>query len=108
MLAWQLTFAALCLLASSTWAKPTNVVRKSPVTLPFARRMNVTGSRDILNMDVARAKSLRSKTTEVEKVQPKSQDDLWRQAVGSAFGVPSTNQGVDYVVEVSNFMRASL
>jgi len=78
-------------------AKPVTTVRNSPVTLPFARRMNVTRGLDILSMDQARAKSLKVRSSTHGK---QTQIELRQAAVGAAFGVPSTNQGVDYVVEV--------
>lgn len=91
--------AALLLLATSVLATPV-VVRDSPVTLPFARRLNVTGGRDIMRMDQARAKSLRVKSLDSSHVHT-SEADVMRKAVGAAFGVPSTNQGVDYIVQVN-------
>lgn len=82
----------------SVLASPVIVRDHHPVTLPFARRMNVTGGADVLKMDQARARSLRSKS---HASGVKSQAELKKTAVGAAFGVPSTNQGVDYIVEVS-------
>ncbi|KAH8080683.1 acid protease [Cristinia sonorae] len=78
-------------------SKPITPVRKSPVTLPFARRMNVTGGRDIFRMDQARAKSLKT-VSSIHGAQ--SKEELKKSAAGAAFGVPSTNQGVDYIVEI--------
>lgn len=78
-------------------SKPITPVHKSPVTLPFARRMNVTGGRDIFRMDQARAKSLKT-VSSLHGAQ--SKEELKKSAAGAAFGVPSTNQGVDYIVEV--------
>ncbi|KAH9964274.1 aspartic peptidase A1 [Russula dissimulans] len=47
----------LILLALSVRAKPI-VIRQAPVTLSFARKLNITGSNDLVLKDQARAKSL--------------------------------------------------
>ncbi|THH28715.1 hypothetical protein EUX98_g5470 [Antrodiella citrinella] len=96
MLAQVTSALALLLAASSVVAKPVTV-KDSPVTMSFARRMNVTGGADILKMDRARATSLKVRSS---THGAKTKDELMKNAVGAAFGVPSTNQGVSYVVEV--------
>ena len=45
------------LLVVSVAANPI-VVRKAPVTLPFARHLNLTGAHDVVQKDQARAKNL--------------------------------------------------
>ncbi|KAI0672030.1 family A1 protease [Trametes maxima] len=68
------------------------VVRKdaSPVTLPFARRLNVTGTGKLLELDRARAKGLKSSTK------------LSTNAIQAGIPVndPASNQAVDYVTTV--------
>ncbi|TCD63444.1 hypothetical protein EIP91_005385 [Steccherinum ochraceum] len=95
-----LTLLPILLSGLAVLASPTTQITSSPVTLPFARRMNVTGAHDILRMDQARAKSLRSKSHDAKSVSGGTERDVLRSAVGAAFGVPSTSQGVDYVVQV--------
>lgn len=71
------------------------VVHDSPITLPLTRRMNLTGTKTILERDQIRAKGLsagRSKrihesTSAVE-------------AAASTFPVPAINQATTYTVEV--------
>jgi len=52
-----LSVPLLILLALGAGAKPI-VIRKAPVTLSFARKLNITGSNDLVLKDQARAKSL--------------------------------------------------
>ncbi|OBZ76214.1 Polyporopepsin [Grifola frondosa] len=79
---------SLCALSLTARAIPL-VVRDSPVTLPFARRLNFTGSATLLEIDQARAKAL--------KARSQSQGKFDKSAVIS---VPATNQAVDYTVSV--------
>ncbi|KIP11123.1 hypothetical protein PHLGIDRAFT_64293 [Phlebiopsis gigantea 11061_1 CR5-6] len=68
-------------------------VRDTLVTLPIAKRINVTGIASLHERDLARASHLRAKAT--AKLSGRSfVEDA---AVAS---VPATNQGVDYVVNV--------
>ena len=50
------SLTASLLLAVSVAANPI-VVRKAPVSLPIARRFNITGAHDIIQKDQARAKN---------------------------------------------------
>ncbi|KAI9450013.1 hypothetical protein BJY52DRAFT_1192122 [Lactarius psammicola] len=45
------------LLVISVVANPI-VVRKAPVSLPFARRLNITGAHDLIQKDQARARNM--------------------------------------------------
>lgn len=67
------------------------VVRKSPVTLPVARRFNFTGSANIREIDQARAKTLKSRT----RTNPKDVSKA------SLVNVPVTNTVVTYTAEVN-------
>ncbi|KAI8989237.1 acid protease [Trametes punicea] len=71
-------------------AKPV-VVRKSPVTLPIARRFNVTNAHDLLKIDQARAKALK------EQSLAKGKATSLQQAISN---VPATNAVVYYTVSV--------
>ena len=51
------SLTAFLLLAVSVAANPI-VVRKPPVSLSFARQLNVTGAHDLVKKDQARAKNL--------------------------------------------------
>ncbi|OBZ76839.1 Polyporopepsin [Grifola frondosa] len=82
------TLLSLCALSLTAKATPV-VVRDSPVTLPFARRMNFTGSATLLEIDQARAKALKARSLSHE-IFDKS----------AVIGVPATNQVVDYIVSV--------
>ena len=77
---------AFLFLAVSVAANPI-VVRKAPVTLPFARQLSITGAQDIVLKDQARAKTLVSVT------KAKESGTLSPDAVGS---VGVTNVGVVY------------
>ena len=48
---------AVLLLILSVAANPI-VVRKPPVSLPFTRRLNVTGAHDLIQKDQARARNM--------------------------------------------------
>ncbi|KAI0078070.1 acid protease [Panus rudis PR-1116 ss-1] len=67
------------------------VIRDSPITLSVARRFNLTGAANMVKMDQARAKALKTRP----KVQPHN-----RTTNDAVFGVPATNQAVDYVLNV--------
>lgn len=53
------SLTAFLLLAVSVAANPI-VVRKTPVSLPFVRQLNITGAHDVVQKDQARAKNLLS------------------------------------------------
>ncbi len=48
---------AVLLLVVSVAANPI-VVRKAPVSLPFARHLNITGTHDLIRKDQARARNM--------------------------------------------------
>ena len=54
------TLTAFLLLVVSVAANPIVVRSKPSVTLPFARRLNITGAHDLVAKDQARAKNLHS------------------------------------------------
>lgn len=62
-----------------------------PVTLPFARRFNLTGTSKILEIDQARAKALKTRASS-------SPGTLQQNAI---FNAPAANQAVDYTTTVS-------
>lgn len=66
-------------------------IRDSTVTLPFAKRVNATGTLNLVAHDRARVQGLRAKGSGV------SHGALQPDIVGE---VPATNQAVDYVVNV--------
>jgi cathepsin E len=51
------SLTAFLFLAVSVAANPI-VVRKAPISLPFARHLNITGAQDVVLKDQARAKHL--------------------------------------------------
>ena len=63
-----------------------------PVTLPFARRLNLTGTSKILEIDQARAKALKTRASSI------SPGTLRQNAI---FNAPAANQAVDYTTTVS-------
>jgi hypothetical protein len=67
------------------------VVRKSPITIPLARRFNVTGSSKILELDQARAKFLKSGKRTVHTNKATSD---------ATVPVPVTNGAVTYTATV--------
>ena len=67
------------------------VVRKPPVSLSFARRLNVTGARDLVKKDQARAKIL------ISIGNARQSGTLSSDAV---VGVGVTNAGVNYEATV--------
>ncbi|KAI0786915.1 aspartic proteinase [Abortiporus biennis] len=76
------------------------VIENSPITLPFARRLNTTRLRggNLLKNDLARAKHFKTRAA-----TRKSKEGLEKRktsALSAAIGVPATNQAVDYVLTV--------
>jgi hypothetical protein len=67
-------------------------VRTSPVTIPLARRFNITGSKNVLELDQARARFLKSG---VAQKGPKTASSA------AAVPVPITNGAVTYTAAVS-------
>lgn len=80
---------ALCALAVS--ASPVVVRDQSIVSIPVARRVNYTGSANVLERDQARAKFL------VNRASTGSEDSS---AFGTLFTEPTTNSLVDYTVSI--------
>ena len=77
------SLAPLALLATSVAANPTVVqLDNTPVTLPFALRINFTGTPDLVRRDQARARQFA------------------KQSSSSTSDVVVTNSGVDYVASV--------
>ncbi|EIW52038.1 family A1 protease [Trametes versicolor FP-101664 SS1] len=91
----RLVSAALAALALSFAIAPGTAVHirnnASPVTVPFARRVNATGIAKLLEVDRARAKSFKTGTRAA--ATPFQQN--------AAADVPVTNQAVDYVMTVT-------
>ncbi|KAJ8474583.1 hypothetical protein ONZ51_g7130 [Trametes cubensis] len=91
--------AALVALALSSLAGPCHAlhVRRnaSPVTLPFARRLNMTGSAKLLEIDQARMKALRNRTPAARG----SHTGIL--ALGAVADVSATSQAVAYVTTVT-------
>ncbi|KAI0649653.1 aspartic proteinase precursor [Trametes meyenii] len=90
MLARLLPFVALAV--SAVVANPI-VVRDSLVTLPIARRLNVTGAADLVKSDQARAKVLKQKALGKGK-------GANLKSAASVIDVPVTNGAVTYTVSV--------
>ncbi|KAI0323487.1 acid protease [Cubamyces sp. BRFM 1775] len=67
----------------------------SPVALPFARRLNMTGTMKLLELDQTRVKALRNRTPAARA----SHADV---LVLGAVDVPATNQAVSYVTTGMN------
>ena len=65
----------------------------SSISLPFVRRMNTTGIRNLLQVDQARARAL--------KARAKSNPGGVRFPMAPTDDVPATNQVVDYVATVA-------
>ncbi|KAI0752481.1 family A1 protease [Daedaleopsis nitida] len=88
----RLRLACTVLLAFAFCADALHIRRDSvPVTLPFVRRVNMTGTAKLLEIDQARAKALKTR-------ESKNSGVLQKNAV---INVPITNQAVSYVATVS-------
>ena len=87
--------AAIAAVSLPASASPT-IVRRSPVTLPIARRLNVTGAANILALDQARAKQLKS----ISISSSSSSSGTSFKKAASAFDVIATNGAVDYTASV--------
>ncbi|KAL7284878.1 hypothetical protein ACG7TL_002192 [Trametes sanguinea] len=88
----RLASALLCILALG-FPQPgaALVVRNaSPVTLPIARRLNVTGAANLVKLDQARAKAFKSR----------SKAQIGKTQRADVFNTPITNEAVDYVASV--------
>ena len=86
---------ALAAAAVAVSAKPI-VVRDSPVTLPLARQLNVTGAANIVKADQARAKVLKARS-QASNVPPV---DTAAGKIFPGINVPVTNQAVIYSANV--------
>ncbi|KAH9848590.1 acid protease [Lenzites betulinus] len=62
----------------------------SRITLPIARRLNVTGAANLVKLDQARAKALKARAKAGAEQTPRA----------TIFDAPVTNQAVDYVATV--------
>ncbi|KAI0363762.1 aspartic proteinase precursor [Pilatotrama ljubarskyi] len=85
-------FSLVALCVAATAAKPV-VLRDSPVTLPIARRFNLTGGgARIIDADQARAKFLVGRAQGLHKDGSAAQAD--------SFSIPITNTALQYTVSV--------
>ena len=96
ILTWFIIFLGL-LGGPATFANPITI-RDSPITLSVAKRFNVTGVSHILKTDQSRAISIEKRATASNSGSASFGRD--RSITTAAFGVPSTNYAVDYVVNV--------
>ena len=85
------SFLALLLLATQALTTPLTRRTKNPISIPIARRVNATSAKDLLKFDQARAKAFKNRPS----VQPHQKTVS---AAEAAFGVPVTNQAVDYAM----------
>lgn len=85
-----LRLASALLLVASIPTDALVVRNASPVTLPFARRLNLTGTANLLQIDQARAKALKERAMT-------SPGKFIRTPIDS---VPATSQVANYVVSV--------
>ncbi|KAI0752477.1 acid protease [Daedaleopsis nitida] len=86
-----LRLATIAALSAALCANALHVRRDSvPVTLPFVRRLNTTGTAKLLEIDQARAKGLKTRASK--------NPGVFQQ--GAIFDVPATNQVVDYATTV--------
>lgn len=81
------------LLALSASATPLVTIRDSPISLPFARKTNFTGSVNLLKADQARAKALRA------RAEAKASGLALN--VDAVINEPVDNQAVTYVASVN-------
>ena len=79
------SFLAFLTLAVTVAANP--IVTSSPITLPFAKVVNTTGTVNIIAKDQARIKALKSRTSPV--------------VLERAVSDPVTNELVSYIASVS-------
>ncbi|EIM92896.1 aspartic peptidase A1 [Stereum hirsutum FP-91666 SS1] len=84
------SLTAALLLALGAVASPTALIRDSPITLPFAKVVNITSPQHLVQHDQARAKSLVDRAN--AKINGLSSD--------AVVSVPAENQAVSYVVNV--------
>ena len=82
-------------LALLTAATPV-VVRQSPVTIPLVRHFNLTGTKTLRELDLARVRNMKSGT----KVKPDA-------AAASSFPVTAVNGAVTYTAEVCDYGAAT-
>lgn len=85
----------LALIVAESNASPV-VVNESPIKLPIARRLNLTGT-TLLKSDQARARFLKN-----QHLLPKPEFDVNKvKSAAAAMGVDITNGAVSYTAEVS-------
>ena len=102
MLAGLRLISALLATLSLALSARAGLVRRDalPVTLPFARRLNLTGTSKLLEIDQARAKAFKTRGATTGTGTGGSAGALtFRQA--AVFDAPATNQAVDYTTTVS-------
>ena len=92
MSSWRLpAFLVLVAIALTLPGEAVVIRNSSPVTLPFARRLNFTGAANLVQHDQARAKALKARATTSTSKFPKA----------PIINDPVTNGVVDYVANVS-------
>lgn len=92
MSSWRLpAFLVLVAIALTLPGEAVVVRNSSPVTLPFARRLNFTGAANLVQHDQARAKALKARATTSTSKFPKA----------PIINDPVTNGVVEYVANVS-------
>lgn len=82
-------------LALAVASNPIIQIRDVPVTLPMVKRMNLTGTINLLERDQKRVQGLRARANAKLNGQSSFVED-------AAASVTATNQLVDYVVNVSD------
>ena len=92
MSSWRLpAFLVLVAIALTLPGEAVVIRNSSPVTLPFARRLNFTGTANLVQHDQGRAKALKARATTSTSKFPKA----------PIINDPVTNGVVDYVANVS-------
>ena len=83
---FPVTLLSTLLLALAASANPVIQINRGPVTLPVARRLNLTNVRSLYEHDLARAQKLKTRGSDKAK--------------RAVINVPITNEVVDYVVSL--------
>ena len=92
-------------LAVAVAANPVLPVRKLPVTIPFVKRMNFTGTLSLLEHDQKRVQHLKARAN--ARLNGKPIDaSVVPDATGSG-SIAVTNQLVDYVASVGIFVSVA-
>lgn len=93
-------FATLSL-ALAVAANPIIQIRDAPVTFPLVKRVNLTGTVNLLERDQKRAQGLKARAS----AKLNGHTSLVKDAAAS---VTATNQLVDYIVNVSDSLHPRL